>query len=184
MRTPPNKRRKHVDDEAAIEEACRQLRPLFINVTSWSERKADTNDPKRELESALALVENFVNDSELDGHPFAEIVRKAAIPVLRRARPPVGRRGHHSDLNATRNQRIAGTVAAIQEQFKLSQEQASWVVSKALWALWAERRKAFKGFEKHGADPAVINKCIEFIDRLKLKEDTIEDIAKKYRNRS
>jgi hypothetical protein len=178
MRAPVSKRNK---DTAAIEEASRQLRPLFIDVTSWSKREADTNNPKRELESALALVETFVNDSDLDGHPFAEIVRKAAIPVLRRARPPVGRRGRHSDLNAMRNQRIAATVAAIQEQFNLSQEQASWVVSKALRDLWAEHRKAFKGFEKRGADPASINKCLEFIDKLKLKEDTIEDIAKKYR---
>src|SRR5262245_19951788 len=128
-------------DAAAIDEACRQLRPLFFNVISWTERGPITNNPKTEFEAALARVESFVSDN--DGHPMAELVRKAAIPVLRRALPPKGRHGRHSDLNAPRNRAIAETVTLIRGRFRLSLEQASAVVSDALKSLALEHTRVF-----------------------------------------
>jgi hypothetical protein len=180
MQAPSDKRG---EDAAAIEEACHRLRRLFINVVPWGERGAGTNNPKTEFRSALALVECFVNDSALDGHPLAGIVRKAAIPVLRRARPPIGRHGRHADLNSPRDRVIAETVDTICKQYGLSQEQASSVVSEALKSLVHEHRRTFRRLIKtRGADQAWIDECLgNFVDKLVLSEDRVEAIAKKYR---
>jgi hypothetical protein len=204
MRAPSDKRStdKRIDDEAAaIEEARRRLHPLFVDVVSWNSRGADTSSPKKKLGATIGLVAGALNEAEralnelkripqphkrardviADAILFITIARKGAIPILQQARPWRGRHGQHSELNASRNQTIAETVASTCEQFGLSQERASWVVSTALQDLWAEHRQTFKRFEKRGADPAWIDECLRFIDKLRLSEDRVEDIAKKYR---
>jgi hypothetical protein len=200
MRAPRHGTNK-LDDEAAIEEASRRLRRLFVNVVSWSERGADTNNPKVKLEVSIGLVEGVLAEAECalneamkcalnkraknaiaDVVPFIQLARKAAIPELRQARPSKGRHGQHSDLNASRYQTIAETVASIREQFGLSQERASSIVSETLKSLVREHRQVFKLLiKKRGADPAWIEECQKFIDKLWLGEHRIEDIAKKYR---
>jgi len=166
------------NDAAAIEEASRHLRRLFVDSISWNEG-ADTSSPKKKFEASIALVEGVLAEAEgalneaakcrlnkrakdaiANAIPFIELARKAAIPELRQARPSIGRHGQHGDLNASRNQTFAETVASIREQFVLSQERASSVVSEA---------------------PAWIEECQKFIDKLWLGEHRIEDIAKKWR---
>jgi hypothetical protein len=212
MRVPSNRRStdKRIDDEAAIEEASRRLRRLFVDVIS------DTSRPKQKFKAAIALMEGALDEagwalntaeyalnevvkchlnkrakaaiadaipSIADAIPFIKLVRKAAIPELRQAQPAKGRRGQHADLNASRNQTIAETVVSIREQFGLSQEKASWVVSKALESLADEHKRMFERLIKErGADPVWIDQCRKFVDKLRLTEDSIEDIAKKCRN--
>ena len=188
------------NDSAAIEEASRHLRRLFVDSISWNEG-ADTSSPKKKFEASIALVEGVLAEAEgalneaakcrlnkrakdaiANAIPFIELARKAAIPELRQARPSIGRHGQHGDLNASRNQTFAETVASIREQFVLSQERASSVVSEALKSLVLERRRVFKLLiKKRGADPAWIEECQKFIDKLWLGEHRIEDIAKKWR---
>jgi hypothetical protein len=129
-------------------------------------------------------------DAITDVIPFIRLAREAAIPKLQQARPPKGERwGQHADLNASRNQTIAETVAAICHEFDLSQEQASSIVSEALKRLVREHRRAFRSLTRKReddpawipADPAWIDECLKVVDKLDLEEDTIEDIAKKYR---
>jgi len=209
MRAPSHDTNK-LEDEAAIEEASRRLRPLFFDVIS------DTSSPKKKFKAAFALVEGVLDEtgwalnmaeyalneavkcrlnkrakdaiadaipSIADAIPFIKLARKAAIPELRQARPPKGPHGQHSDLNASRNQTIAETVASIRKQFELSQEQASWVVSEALSRLVDEHRKVFERLIKErGADPVWIDERRKFVNKLRLSEDSIEDIAKKCRN--
>lgn len=199
MRAPSHGTNK-LDDEAAIEEASRHLRRLFVDGISWSEG-ADTSSPKKKFEASVALVQDALAEAECalneavkcalnkkaknaiaDAIPFIKLARKAAIPELRQARPPKGRHGQRSDLNAPRYQTIAETVASIREQFGLSQERASSVVSEALKSLVLERRGVFRRLIKERkADPAWIEECRKFIDKLWLGEHRIEDIAKKYR---
>ena len=188
------------NDAAAIEEASRHLRRLFVDSISWNEG-ADTSSPKKKFEASIALVEGVLAEAEgalneaakyrlnkrakdaiANAIPFIELARKAAIPELRQARPSIGRHGQHGDLNASRNQTIAETVASIGKQFGLSQEQASSIVSEALKSLVLEHRRVLKLLiKKRGADPAWIEECQKFIDKLWLGEHRIEDIAKKWR---
>jgi len=188
------------NDAAAIEEASRHLRRLFVDSISWNEG-ADTSSPKKKFEASIALVEGVLAEAEgalneaakcrlnkrakdaiANAIPFIELARKAAIPELRQARPSIGRHGQHGDLNASRNQTFAETVASIREQFGLSQERASSVVSEALKSLVLEHRRVLKLLiKKRGADPAWIEECQKFIDKLWLGEHRIEDIAKKWR---
>jgi len=188
------------NDAAAIEEASRHLRRLFVDSISWNEG-ADTSSPKKKFEASIALVEGVLAEAEgalneaakcrlnkrakdaiANAIPFIELARKAAIPELRQARPSIGRHGQHGDLNASRNQTFAETVASIREQFVLSQERASSVVSEALKSLVLEHRRVLKLLiKKRGADPARIEECQKFIDKLWLGEHRIEDIAKKWR---
>jgi hypothetical protein len=210
-----------LNDAAAIEEASRHLRRLFVDSISWSEG-ADTSSPKKKFGASMGLVEGALAEAECalkassaslneamkcalnkraknaidsamdaiaNAIPFIELARKAAIPELRRARPAIGRWGQHGDLNASRNQTIAETVASIGKQFGLSQEQASSIVSEALKSLVLEHRRVFRSLTKERAadpewipaDPAWIDQCLKFVDRLRLSEDSVEDIAKKYR---
>ena len=188
------------NDAAAIEEASRHLRRLFVDSISWNEG-ADTSSPKKKFEASIALVEGVLAEAEgalneaakcrlnkrakdaiANAIPYIELARKAAIPELRQARPSIGRHGQHGDLNASRNQTFAETVASIREQFVLSQERASSVVSEALKSLVLEHRRVLKLLiKKRGADPAWIEECQKFIDKLWLGEHRIEDIAKKWR---
>jgi len=188
------------NDAAAIEGASRHLRRLFVDSISWNEG-ADTSSPKKKFEASIALVEGVLAEAEgalneaakcrlnkrakdaiANAIPFIELARKAAIPELRQARPSIGRHGQHGDLNASRNQTFAETVASIREQFVLSQERASSVVSEALKSLVLEHRRVLKLLiKKRGADPAWIEECQKFIDKLWLGEHRIEDIAKKWR---
>jgi hypothetical protein len=210
MRAPSGKRStdKRIDDEAALEEARRRLRPLFVNVFSWSETDADTSSPKKEFRAAIGAVECALDGAEgalnevrkslylieanedaiADAISFIKFARKAAIPKLRQARPPKGRWGRHADLNASRNQTIAETVESIGKQYGVSQEQASSIVSEALKNLVHEHRRVFRALTKDRADPAWIpadpawiDECLESVDKLSLSEDSIESIAKKCR---
>jgi len=133
-------------------------------------------------EAAKYRLNKRAKDAIANAIPFIELARKAAIPELRQARPSIGRHGQHGDLNASRNQTFAETVASIREQFVLSQERASSVVSEALKSLVLEHRRVLKLLiKKRGADPAWIEECQKFIDKLWLGEHRIEDIAKKWR---
>jgi hypothetical protein len=189
---------KRIDDEVVIEEASRHLRRLFFDTISWNEGGADTSSPKKRFGAAIGLVGCVFEEAECalneagkcrlnkrargaidDAIQFIKFARKAAIPVLRQARPPKGRHGKHGDLNASRDQTIAETVASIRKQFGLSQEQASWVVSQALARLAAEHEQAFRRLI--GADRPRLDECLLLVNGLRLSEDRIEDIAKKYR---
>jgi len=173
---------KPSDHEAAIEEACRHLRRLFIDVVPWSEQGASTSSAEKEFRNAIAFVKCFAHDSALDGHPLAAVVRKAAIPAIERGRAAKGRHGQYGDLNASRDRTIAKTVQWIGKQFELSQEQASSVVSEALKSLVHEHRRVFRRLiPERKADPSWIDECLQFVDKLWLSEDRVEDIAKKYR---
>jgi hypothetical protein len=167
----------------ADEEASRRLRRLFIDVFSWTDKGVRTNNPESKHEHALAFLEYFANDSALDDHPLVGILRNAVLPELRRSRPPIGRHGRHGDLNASRDQTIAETVASIRQRFGLSQEQASSVVAEALKSLVREHRRALLRIKKRkGADEAWIDKYQErMVDNLVLSANRIEAIAKKYR---
>jgi len=210
MRAPSNRRSdKRIDDETAIKEASRRLEPLFVDGISWSERGADT---RKKFRTAIALVESALAEAErvlsktvrvlnktgkralnkrtkgtianaiANAVPFIKLARKAAIPELRQARPSIGRHGRYGDLNASRNQTIAETVASIRKQFGLSQEQASSVVSETLESLVREHKQVFEYLIKmREADPAWIEECLKFVGKLGLSEDSVEDIAKKYR---
>ena len=107
--------RERVQD--AIFEAELWLGRLFV--TSWTKQGANTDDPKRELEHAVALVQCFVDNAVLDGYPFlAEVVREVAIPVLKRARPAKGRaKGRNRDSVALRDRVIADTVEHIHQKY-------------------------------------------------------------------
>jgi hypothetical protein len=209
MRAPDHRIDK-LDDKPAIEEANRHLRPLFFEVFSWSEDPSNIA-PKKKFGASMRLVEGVLAEAEYalneaDGAlneavkckrakgaiarakeaiagvtPFIRLARETAIPFLGRAQPPKGPRGQRRDLNASRDQRIAKTVLLIRERFELSQERASSVVSEALKSLVLERRRAFKLLIKKGADPAWIEERQEFIDKLWLSEDRVEDIAKQNR---
>jgi hypothetical protein len=203
MRAPSDKRStdKRIDDKAAIEEASRRLGRLFGDIVTWSERGAGTSSPEKKFRAAIQLVGGVLDEAECALNeavkcalskrakdavagviPFIKLARKAAFPELRQARPRKGRHGRHGDLNASRNQTIAETVASIREQFRLSQEQASSVVSEALKSLVHEHRRRFRRLIKEPkADPAWIEERLKFVDKLWLSEDTVEDIAKKYR---
>jgi hypothetical protein len=209
MRAPSNRRStdRRIDDEAAIEEASRRLRRLFVDVIS------DTSSPKKKFRAAIGLVDGALDEagwalntaeyalnegvkchlnkrakdaiadaipSVADAIAFIKLARKTAIPELRQARPATGPRwGRHRDLNASRNQTIAETVVSIREQFGLSQEQASWVVSQALESLVDEHKRVFERLIKErGADPVWIDECRKFVDKLRLSEDASKTLRR------
>ena len=132
MRAPSNRRNtdKRIDDEAAIEEASRRLRRLFVDVIS------DTSSPNKKFKAAIELVEGALDEagwalntaeyalneavkcrlnkrakdaiadaipSIADAIPFIKLARKDAIPELRRARPPKGRRGQRGGAKCLRS---------------------------------------------------------------------------------
>ena len=91
MRDPTVKIAEEKRVKDAVEEAVRRLRPL-THARSWSiVTWADpTNDPKDEFYAAIELVDAVLSQLDADSPvgTFARIAREAAIPVLRRARPP------------------------------------------------------------------------------------------------
>jgi hypothetical protein len=195
MRAPAPKRS---DDEAAIEEASRRLRQIFNSVVSWSEQGAVGNSPTKKLEAAIGLVEGALGEAEralneaskcalnkeaadaiADAIPFIKLARKDAVPELQQARPAKGRHGRHGDLNASRDQAIAETVASVCAQFGLSQEQASSIVSEALKRLVSEHRKALKRLKARGAWVDEYQNTV--VDKLVLSEKRVAGIAKKHR---
>jgi hypothetical protein len=97
---PRGKRRRRVSpaaEEEAIKTAPYFLGRFIKEVTSWDEQGTDAGSPKRELQHAIALIECVLGDKAADGIPGIKIARKAAIPILKRARPPAGRKpGAHS----------------------------------------------------------------------------------------
>jgi hypothetical protein len=123
-RGPPptyrGKRRRRVSPEAeeeAIKTADYFLGPFIGDVTSWNEYGSDAGNPRRELQHAIALVECALSDKSaadifqfcyLGPSPFIELARKAAIPILKRARPAAGR-----NSLSWRDQLIAKIIEAV-----------------------------------------------------------------------
>jgi hypothetical protein len=103
-RGPPlthgRKRRRRVSpaaEEEAIKTATYFLGRIIADVTSWDEQGTDAGNPARELRHAIAFIECVLGDEAADGIPGIKIARKAAIPILKRARPPAGSKsGAHS----------------------------------------------------------------------------------------
>jgi hypothetical protein len=93
-------------EEEAIQTASYFLGRAIADVTSWDEQGTDAGNPERELRHAIGLVECALSESDksdifqfcyLGPSPFIELARKVAIPILKRARPPVGSKpGPHS----------------------------------------------------------------------------------------
>jgi hypothetical protein len=112
---PEGKRRRRVSPaakEEAIKTATYFLGRLIRNITSWNEHGTDAGSPKRELQHAIGLIECVLGDEAANGIPAIEIARKAAIPILKRARPPAGRKpGAHS--LSWRDQLIIGAIEAV-----------------------------------------------------------------------
>lgn len=218
MRAPSHRTTKRIDHEAAIEEASRRLRPLLADVISWNDSSVPPKKKFKAaiglLDGVLEDVEGALNKADYALHEamkcrlnerakhlladlipaisnvrvFIALARKAAMPELRQARPATGRHGRYKDLNASRDQTIAETVAFIREQFELSQEKASCIVSEALKRLVREHRRIYRALTKERldnptwipADPAWIDECLMYVDNLWLSEHTVEDIASKY----
>jgi hypothetical protein len=171
---------KRVKDHAA-KEARRRLHYLFIDVAAWTDTGVNTNYPQSKHGHTLAFLEFFANDNALDAHPLAGILRSAALPVLRQSRPPIGQHGHYGDLNASRDQTIRETVAALRERFGLPKRQASAIVSETLKSLVYEYRRTYLRLKKReGADKTWLDECQKrVVDTLNLSADRIEAIAKK-----
>jgi hypothetical protein len=96
-RGPPTthgrKRKRRISraaEEEAIETATYFLGRLIADVTSWNEQGTDAGSSKRELRHAIAFIECVLSDEAADGIPGIKIARKAAVPILKRARPPAG----------------------------------------------------------------------------------------------
>ena len=72
-------------------------------------------NPKRKLQHAIALIECVLSHKTANRIPGIEIARKAAIPILKRARPPIRKRGSYS--LTLRDQSIVEAVASICRQY-------------------------------------------------------------------
>jgi hypothetical protein len=115
------KRRRRVPaaaEEKAIKTATYFLGRVIIDVASWDEQGTDAGSPKRELQHAITLIERVLDDEAADGIPCIEIARKAAIPILKRARPPAGRKSGAHSLS-WRNQWIIEAIRAVCAQHNL-----------------------------------------------------------------
>src|SRR5262249_3585657 len=130
---PPNrpKRKRRVSLAAAEEEAIQTatyfLERLIADVTSWDERGTDAGNPERELRHAIGIVECALSESDksdifqfcyLGPSPFIEFARKAAIPILKRARPPAGTKSGPHSLS-WRDQLIIEAIKAVCVRHKL-----------------------------------------------------------------
>jgi hypothetical protein len=99
-------------EEEAIKTATYFLGPLLADVSSWNERGTDADSLKRELQHAIALVECVLSDEAADNIPAIGIARKVAIPILKRARPPVGRKPGAQRLSR-RDQLVVKAIEAV-----------------------------------------------------------------------
>jgi len=105
-------------EKEAVKTALELLGRFIKNVSYWNEHGTDADSPKRELRHAIALIECVLGDEAADNIPGIEVARKAAIPIIRQARPPVGRkRGAHS--LSWRDQLIIEAVEAVCRRHKL-----------------------------------------------------------------
>jgi hypothetical protein len=99
---PRGKRKRRVSpaaEEEAIKTAIFFLKRCIADVMSWDEQGSDAVNPERGLRHAIGLVECALSDKsasdifqfcDLGPSPFIELALKAAIPILKRARPPAG----------------------------------------------------------------------------------------------
>jgi len=103
---PPNRRKRRrcisrAAEEEAIKTATYFLGRAIKDVTSWDEQGSDSGNPERELRHAIGLVECALSEDQPPNDifqfcylprpsPFIELARKAAIPILKRARPAAG----------------------------------------------------------------------------------------------
>jgi hypothetical protein len=123
MRDPTVKVAEEKRVKAAVEEAVRRLRPL-THARSWSiVNWADpTNDPKDEFYAAIELVDDILSHLDADSPlgTFARIAREAAIPVLRRGRPPTLKKdsSRSRKKNVLRDRWIAAVVDQICSRYR------------------------------------------------------------------
>jgi hypothetical protein len=114
------KRRRRVSptvEEEAIKTAGSLLGRFFLDVTSWDEQGTDAGSPERELRHAIALIECVLSEVPA-GTPGIEVARKAAIPILKRARPPAARKRGALSLS-WRNQLFIEAIKAVCAQYNL-----------------------------------------------------------------
>ena len=97
---PPNRRKRKrrvslAEEEEAIQTASYFLGRFIADVASWDEQGTDAGNLQRELRHAIGLVECALSERDksdifqfcyLGPSPFIELARKAAIPILKRAR--------------------------------------------------------------------------------------------------
>jgi hypothetical protein len=130
----------------AIKEACYCLGRLALDVTSWTDRGANTHDPKQERGHAIAAVKLAVKTlpETPDNLPAITLLRNA-IPALERlqAKNP---RGRSADLWSERNQLIVETRKLICQKYGFTQERGNSIISQAL----AELEGHLGWFEKFG----------------------------------
>jgi hypothetical protein len=122
-RGPPTthgrKRRRRISlaaEEDAIKTAAYFLGRM--DVTSWDEHGTDAGSPKRELQHAIAFIECVLSAEAADDIPGIKIARKAAIPILKRARPPAGARSGPPSLS-WRDQLIIEAIRAVYSRHNL-----------------------------------------------------------------
>jgi len=123
---PRRKRRRRVSPEVEEEAVRTALHFLFpLKVASWDEYGSDAGNPARELQHAIGLVECALSEKSandifqfcsLGPSPFIEFALKAAIPILKQARPPAGS-GPHS--LSWRDQLIIVTIRAVRARHNL-----------------------------------------------------------------
>lgn len=121
--------------EAAVEEACRLLRPLAGPPLSWavvSLNNPGSNDPRDLYEAAVEFVIALLNpdfiqerrgaDEFLDTYSLipASIVRKVILPALRLGLPPKKSKSQSGSRSLLlRDRWIATVVTTISKQHKL-----------------------------------------------------------------
>jgi hypothetical protein len=118
---PREKRRRRVSPavkEEAVATARYFLRRVILDVSSWNEHGTDADSPQRELQHAIALIECVLGDEAADNIPGIEIARKAAIPIIKRARPPAGSKPGARSLS-WRDQLIIEAIKAVCYRHKL-----------------------------------------------------------------
>ena len=117
MREPTTTEKQRVKD-AAIEEACSHLGRLARDPVSWTDRGANTLDPKKERRHAIAVVKLAVHNlpETPDNLPLITLLRNA-IPALERTRPAKWSRGRSTDLWHERNQLIVETIKLICREY-------------------------------------------------------------------
>ena len=125
---PRGKRKRRVSPEVEEEAVRTALHLLFpLKFASWDEYDSDADNPALELQHAIVLVECALSEDQPPNDifqfcylprpsPFIELARKAAIPILKRARPPAGSK---SGAHSWRDQLIIETIRAVGAQHNL-----------------------------------------------------------------
>jgi hypothetical protein len=102
------------EEEKAIEEARYLLARLKIS-SSWSE---PPDDPKKELEQTIALIECVFGEPTIY-RLIPEASRRRAIAFLKQCRPPKGRRGGRY-TQAERDRLIVQTIELLNKKYRIA----------------------------------------------------------------